>query len=75
MAPDTYYEVIGSVVNDTTIKMASCTPMGTNLGVCAPSLVELSPRSRDGISDMKLVDDTIKLVHDPRFYKKMFCED
>ncbi|KAJ7472289.1 replication factor A protein 3 [Mycena galericulata] len=53
MAPDTYYEVLGSVVDPTTIKMYQCTPMGTDL-------------------DMKLVDDTVKLIHDPRFYSKMF---
>ncbi|KAJ7691722.1 replication factor A protein 3 [Mycena rosella] len=53
MAPDAYYEVIGSVVNPTTIKMYQCIDMGTNL-------------------DMKLVDDTIKLMHDQRFYAKMF---
>jgi len=23
--------------------------------------------------DMKVVNDTIELIHDPRFYKKMFC--
>jgi len=23
--------------------------------------------------DMKLVNDTIELIHDPRFYEKMFC--
>ncbi|KAF7334459.1 hypothetical protein MVEN_02275400 [Mycena venus] len=51
MAPDTYYEVIGSVVNSTTLKMRHCIPMGTNL-------------------DMKLVDDTIKLMHDDRFFKE-----
>ncbi|KAJ7792392.1 hypothetical protein B0H14DRAFT_2931290, partial [Mycena olivaceomarginata] len=53
MAPDTYYEVIGSVVNSTTVRMYHYVPMGPNL-------------------DMKLVDDTIKLMHDPRFYTEMF---
>ncbi|KAJ6588798.1 replication factor A protein 3 [Mycena capillaripes] len=53
MAPDTFYEVIGSTMNATTIKMYHCIPMGTDL-------------------NMKLVDDTIKLIHDPRFYTKMF---
>ncbi|KAJ6595679.1 replication factor A protein 3 [Mycena vulgaris] len=53
MAPDTYYDVIGNVVNPTTIKMYKCIPMGTKL-------------------DMKLVDDTVKLMHDPRFYTKLF---
>ncbi|KAJ7128218.1 replication factor A protein 3 [Mycena crocata] len=54
MAPGEYYEVIGSVVNPTTIKMYGCLAMG-------PSL------------DMKLVDDTVKLIHDSRFYGKLFA--
>ncbi|KAJ6572707.1 hypothetical protein DFH09DRAFT_1460576 [Mycena vulgaris] len=52
MAPDTYYKVIGSVVNSTKLKMRHCIPMGTDL-------------------DMKLVDDTIKLIHDQRFFNKI----
>ncbi|KAJ7485515.1 replication factor A protein 3 [Mycena latifolia] len=56
MASDTYYDVIGSVVAPTTIKMYQCIPMGTNI-------------------DMKLVDDTVKLMHDPRFYAKMFSSE
>jgi hypothetical protein len=32
MAPDTYYEVIGTAMNSTTIKMYHCIPMGTDLG-------------------------------------------
>ncbi|KAJ7738887.1 hypothetical protein B0H14DRAFT_3515929 [Mycena olivaceomarginata] len=31
MAPDTYYEVIGSVVNSTTVRMYHYVPMGPNL--------------------------------------------
>ncbi|KAJ6484311.1 hypothetical protein DFH09DRAFT_864616, partial [Mycena vulgaris] len=31
MAPDTYYEVIGSVVNSTKLKVRHCIPMGTDL--------------------------------------------
>ncbi|KAJ7819547.1 hypothetical protein B0H14DRAFT_2372494, partial [Mycena olivaceomarginata] len=53
MAPDTYYEVIGSVVNSTKLKMRHFIPMGPDLNV-------------------KLVDDTIKLIHDKRFLNKMF---
>ncbi|KAJ7640882.1 hypothetical protein DFH06DRAFT_1301868 [Mycena polygramma] len=56
MASDTYYEIIGSALNSTTIKMYHCIPMGANL-------------------DMKLVDDTINLMHDPRFYTKMFTSE
>ncbi|KAK7044619.1 replication factor A protein 3, partial [Favolaschia claudopus] len=53
MAPNTYYEVIGSVFNPTTIKLLHCITMSPNL-------------------DMKMVDDTIKLMHDPRFAPKVF---
>jgi len=56
MAPDTFYEVLGMVVNPTTIKTYRCTSMGTNI-------------------DMKLVDDSIKLMHDPRFYTQIFATD
>ncbi|PPR06815.1 hypothetical protein CVT26_003841 [Gymnopilus dilepis] len=51
---DPYIEVIGIVQNATTVKMAACVNMGSDL-------------------DMKLVNDTIELIHDPRFYKRMFC--
>ncbi|KAJ7185517.1 replication factor A protein 3 [Mycena filopes] len=53
MAPDTFYEVIGSVSDPTTIKMYHYIPMGNAL-------------------DLKLVDDTIKLMHDPRFFSRLF---
>ncbi|KAJ7461849.1 replication factor A protein 3 [Mycena galericulata] len=53
MEPEMYCEVVGSVVDPTTIKVYKCIPMGSDL-------------------DMKLVDDTVKLIHDPRFYSKMF---
>lgn len=56
MAPDNYYEVIGSVVNPTTIKLFQCIPLGSDL-------------------DMKLIDDTVKLIHDPRFFSKMFTSE
>ncbi|KAJ7211385.1 replication factor A protein 3, partial [Mycena pura] len=56
MAPDTFYEVLGIVVNPTTIKTYRCTSMGTNI-------------------DMKLVDDSIRLMHDPRFYTQIFDTD
>ncbi|KAF5310963.1 hypothetical protein D9619_007948 [Psilocybe cf. subviscida] len=50
---DTYIEIIGKVVNPTTISMLACINLGSEL-------------------DMKLVNDTIELIHDPRFYKRMF---
>ncbi|KAF7344537.1 hypothetical protein MSAN_01935600 [Mycena sanguinolenta] len=53
MAPDTYYEVIGSVIDPTSLRMYHCICMGRAL-------------------DMQVVDDTIKLMHDPRFSTKMF---
>ncbi|KAF8884884.1 replication factor A protein 3 [Gymnopilus junonius] len=51
---DPFIEVIGIVQNPTTVKMAACVNMGSDL-------------------DMKLVNDTVELIHDPRFYHKMFC--
>jgi len=58
MAPDKFYEIIGNVVNSTTIKTYRCTLMGT-----------------DDDIDMKLVDDSIQLMHDPRFYTEIFATD
>ncbi|KAF8817062.1 replication factor A protein 3 [Phlegmacium glaucopus] len=51
---DSYVEVVGRVVDATTVQMHVCINLGDNL-------------------DMKLVNDTIELIHDPRFYSKMFC--
>ncbi|KAJ6541117.1 replication factor A protein 3 [Mycena sp. CBHHK59/15] len=56
MSADTYWEVIGSVVNATTLRVQQAIKMGSDL-------------------DMKLVDDTINLIHDPRFYTKMFMPE
>jgi len=50
---DTYVEVIGSVIDATTVKMMACINLGSDL-------------------DMKLVDDVIELIHDPRFRDRMF---
>ncbi|KAF9467878.1 replication factor A protein 3 [Collybia nuda] len=51
---DGYLEVVGNVLDATTIKMLSYTILGQDL-------------------DMKLVNDTIELIHDPRFYTRMFA--
>ncbi|KAF8221077.1 replication factor A protein 3 [Tricholoma matsutake] len=48
-----YVEIIGKVIDATTIRMLTCTNLGPEL-------------------DMKLVNDTIELIHDPRFYERMF---
>ncbi|KAJ7109365.1 hypothetical protein C8R44DRAFT_802326 [Mycena epipterygia] len=56
LSADAYFEVIGSVVNATTIKMFRCINLGTDL-------------------DMTLVNDTVNLMHDPRFYMKIFGDD
>ncbi|KDQ58605.1 hypothetical protein JAAARDRAFT_69068 [Jaapia argillacea MUCL 33604] len=50
---DTYIEVIGSVLDESTIKMMACINMGSHL-------------------NMQLVNDTIELVHDPRFMGRIF---
>ncbi|GLB42321.1 putative replication factor A protein 3 [Lyophyllum shimeji] len=48
-----YIEVVGKVMDATTVKMMSVIHLGPDL-------------------DMKLVNDTIELIHDPRFYTRMF---
>ncbi|KAJ7774627.1 hypothetical protein DFH07DRAFT_952337 [Mycena maculata] len=50
LTTDTYFEVVGSVVNANTIKMFKSIPLG----------------------NMTLVNDTIGLMHDPRFFDKIF---
>ncbi|KAJ6547552.1 hypothetical protein B0H19DRAFT_953877 [Mycena capillaripes] len=55
LSPDAYFEVIGTVLNPTTIKMHRNVNLGNDL-------------------DMDLVNDTINLMHDPRFYSKIFVE-
>ncbi|KAJ6584283.1 replication factor A protein 3 [Mycena sp. CBHHK59/15] len=56
MTSDSYWEVLGSVVNATSVRIHQAIKMGPDL-------------------DMKLVDDTIKLIHDPRFFTKMFMPE
>ncbi|KAJ7709916.1 hypothetical protein B0H17DRAFT_1029785 [Mycena rosella] len=55
LSPDAYFEVIGSVLDGTTIKMFRSVNLGIDI-------------------DMALVNDTINLMHDPRFYDKIFSE-
>ncbi|KAJ7219261.1 replication factor A protein 3 [Mycena pura] len=55
LTTDAYYEVIGGVTSDTTIKMYRSKNLGNEL-------------------DMTLVNDTINLMHDPRFYSGIFEE-
>ncbi|KAF8883031.1 replication factor A protein 3 [Infundibulicybe gibba] len=50
---DTYVEIVGSVIDATSIKMMACIGLGGEL-------------------DLKLINDTIELIHDPRFYSRMF---
>ncbi|EAU89561.1 hypothetical protein CC1G_02450 [Coprinopsis cinerea okayama7 len=50
---DTYLEIVGKVMDPTTIQMRGCIGLGADL-------------------DMKLVNDTINLIHDERFYGRMF---
>ncbi|PPQ96265.1 hypothetical protein CVT26_005545 [Gymnopilus dilepis] len=64
---DPIIEVVGKVVGNTCVAMATCVNMGDNLG-----MFFLSELLRVALRDMKLVDDTIKLIHDPRFFGKMF---
>ncbi|KAJ6596882.1 replication factor A protein 3 [Mycena vulgaris] len=55
ISPNAYFEVIGNVVDSTTIKMFRSVNIGTDI-------------------DMTLVNDAITLMHDPRFYEKIFTE-
>ncbi|KAJ7449799.1 replication factor A protein 3 [Mycena latifolia] len=55
LSPNAYFEVIGSALDGTTIKMLSSHNLGTDI-------------------DMTLVNDTINLMHDPRFYERMFAQ-
>ncbi|KAF8155599.1 hypothetical protein B0H34DRAFT_798760 [Crassisporium funariophilum] len=50
---DPYIEVVGKVMDASTVQMLACVNLGAEL-------------------DMKMVNDTIELIHDPRFYSKMF---
>ncbi|PPQ96493.1 hypothetical protein CVT26_010487 [Gymnopilus dilepis] len=50
---DPIVEVIGKVIEDNCISMATCVNMGCDL-------------------DLKLVNDVVNLIHDPRFFGKIF---
>ncbi|KNZ73833.1 hypothetical protein J132_09474, partial [Termitomyces sp. J132] len=50
---DPFIEVIGKVMDGTTIKMMTVVNQGSDL-------------------DLKLVNDTVELIHDPRFMTRMF---
>ena len=74
---DSYIEVVGRVIDANTVQMLTFINMGDDLGGSFPffsvynSLTVLFASIH--IPDMKLVNDTIELIHDPRFYTKMFC--
>jgi len=68
---DTYVEVIGSVLDGATIKMMACINLGPELGTCSLHL-RFTNRALSFASDMKLVNDVVELIHDPRFYESMF---
>ena len=73
---DLYVELVVRVTDPTTVQMLTYLNLGNDLGefllffglqlaydfICVNSM-----------SDMELVNDTIELIHDPRFYEKMFC--
>ncbi|TFK19143.1 hypothetical protein FA15DRAFT_674703 [Coprinopsis marcescibilis] len=48
-----YLEIVGKVVDASTIQMLGCVAMGSDL-------------------DMKLINDTISIIHDDRYFTKMF---
>ncbi|THV06855.1 replication factor A protein 3 [Dendrothele bispora CBS 962.96] len=49
----TYVEIIGKVVDPSTIQKACCINLGPEL-------------------DMQLVDKTIQLIHEPKYFKNIF---
>ena len=55
--------------------MHVCIGLGADLGELSIGifLVFLVDIDLSILADMKLVNDTIELIHDPRFYQKMFC--
>lgn len=70
---DSYIEVIGRVIDANTVQMFACINLGDDLGKFhPPSLSLFTVRASIHMPDMKLVNDTIELIHDPRFYTKMF---
>ena len=74
---DSYVEVVGRVIDANTVQMLTFINLGDDLGEFFPlfsvyySLMILFASIH--MLDMKLVNDTIELIHDPRFYAKMFC--
>jgi replication factor A3 len=69
---DPYVEVIGRVKDVDTVQMLAFVNLGDDLGEFLPlynSFMILFASIH--IPDMKLVNDTIELIHDPRFYTKM----
>ncbi|EPQ52254.1 replication factor A protein 3 [Gloeophyllum trabeum ATCC 11539] len=50
---DTYVEIIGKVIDASTLQMMACVLMGDSV-------------------DMKLIDDVVNMIHDPRFMGSMF---
>jgi replication factor A3 len=57
-------------MDPTTVQMLACINIGSDLGMFLCRLFYVILQL---CVDMKLVNDTIELIHDPRFYTKMFC--
>ena len=74
---DSYVEVIGRVIDANTVQMLAFINLGDDLGKSSFPLFfyrfTIYYMFLFHMSDMKLVNDTIELIHDPRFYQKMFC--
>lgn len=72
---DSYVEVVGRVIDANTVHMLASINLGDDLGKLFFLFFRFTIYLRFlfHIPDMKLVNDTIELIHDPRFYKKMFC--
>lgn len=70
---DSYIEIVGLVVDANTVNMVFSINLGDDLGEFLPLFGLQFTYASIHMSDMKLVNDTIELIHDPRFYRKMFC--
>lgn len=65
-----FLEIIGKVTSPTSLQMLACIGLGSDVGRCMEYIV--LNISIDLPLDMKLVDDTITLIHDKRFFEKWF---
>jgi replication factor A3 len=71
---DTFVEIIGTVVNASTIKLMACINMGSKLGTSHLSLCASSCSLWTYIMypDMTMVNQVIEMSFDPKFRGRLF---